>query len=104
MGLTSHIMAVERVHLRLRQVTAVLDAAGIRYAIAGGNAVTSWVGRVDEGATQATRNMDLLVRRSDTPRILAAITSFGFASEDLRDQVLFVDPDEPSRKSGVRLV
>lgn len=97
-------MAVERVQQRLRKVTAALDAAGIAYAVVGGNAVAAWVGRVDAGATRATKDVDLLVRRSDTPAITAAITALGFAREDLRDLVLFIDPDEPSKKSGVHLV
>jgi len=97
-------MAVERVQQRLRKVTAALDAAGVKYAVVGGNAVASWVGRVDQGATRATKDVDLLVRRADTPKVSAAITSLGFAREDLRDLVLFIDPDEPSKKSGVHLV
>lgn len=104
MGLTPHVMAIERVQQRLRKVTAALDAAGVRYAVVGGNAVAAWVGRVDPGATRATKDVDLLVRRVDTPRITAVITGLGFAREDLRDLVLFIDPDEPSKKSGVHLV
>lgn len=104
MGIAFHIMAIERVQQRLRRVTAALDAAGIPYAVVGGNAVAAWVGRVDQGATRATKDVDLLVRRTDTPRITAAITALGFTREDLRDIVLFVDPDEPSKKSGVHLV
>ena len=104
MGLTAHFMAIERVQQRLRKVTGALDAAGIRYAVVGGNAVASWVGRVDQGATRATKDVDLLVRRADLPAITATITSLGFAREDLRDLVLFIDPDEPSKKSGVHLV
>jgi hypothetical protein len=104
LGLTSHFMAVERVQLRLLKATAALDAAGISYAVVGGNAVATWVGRVDAGATRATKDVDLLVRRADTERITAALSALGFVREDLRDIVLFLDPDEPSRKSGVRLV
>lgn len=104
MGFSAHIMAIERVQQRLRKVTAALDAAGVLYAVVGGNAVASWVGRVDQGATRATKDVDILVRRSDTPRVTAAITALGFSREDLRDIVLFVDPEEPSKKSGVHLV
>lgn len=104
MGLSPHVMAVERVQQRLRRSTAALDAAGVRYAVVGGNAVAAWVGRVDPGATRATKDVDLLVRRADVPRITSALTALGFTREDLRDLVLFIDPDEPSRKSGVHLV
>ncbi len=100
MGLSPHVMSVERVQQRLRKVTAALDAAAVKYAVVGGNAVASWVGRVDQGATRATKDVDLLVRRADTPRI----TALGFSREDLRDLVLFIDPEEPSKKSGVHLV
>lgn len=97
-------MAVDRVEQRLRKVTAALDAAGVPYAVVGGNAVAAWVGRVDPSATRATKDVDLLVRRVDVDRVAAAITALGFTREDLRDLVLFTDPEEPSRKAGVRLV
>jgi hypothetical protein len=104
MSLSIHFMAIERVQERLRSVTAALDAAGVRYAVVGGNAVAAWVGRVDAGATRATKDVDLLVRRQDVPQITAVITELGFAREDLRDLVIFLDPQEPSRRSGVHLV
>src|SRR5690606_32409782 len=53
----AHVMAVERVERRLRLVAGALDAAGIPYAVIGGNAVAAWVGRVDPGATRATRDV-----------------------------------------------
>jgi hypothetical protein len=104
MGLSTHIMAIDRVQQRLRKVAAALESAGIRYAVVGGNAVAAWVSRVDPGATRATKDVDLLVRRADVPEITRAITALGFTREDLRDITLFVDPDEPSKKSGVHLV
>ncbi len=97
-------MAVDRVEKRLRRVTSALDAAGVRYAVAGGNAVAAWVGRVDPAATRATRDVDLLVRRADLERISEIMRGLGFERHDLRRLVLFVDPDEPSRRSGVHLV
>jgi hypothetical protein len=97
-------MAIERVQQRLHRSTAALDAAGVPYAVVGGSAVAAWVGRVDPGATRATKDVDILVRRGDTPRVTAALTGLGFAREDLRDIVLFIDPEEPSKKSGVRLI
>ncbi len=100
----AHVMAVDRVEQRLRRVTAALDAAGVPYAVVGGNAVAAWVGRVDPSATRATKDVDLLVRRADVDRVSSAITALGFTREDLRDLVLFTDPDEPSRKAGVHLV
>jgi hypothetical protein len=97
-------MAVNRVEQRLRKVSAALDTAGVAYAVIGGNAVAAWVGRVDPAATRATKDVDLLVRRTDAARVQAALEPLGFRRENLRDLVLFVDPEEPSRKSGVHLV
>ena len=97
-------MAVDRVEKRLRRVASALDAAGVSYAVVGGNAVASWVARVDLSATRATKDVDLLVRRADLPAVTAALTSIGLTREDLRGLVLFVDPEEPSRKAGVHLV
>lgn len=97
-------MAVDRVERRLRLVTSALDAAGVPYAVIGGNAVAAWVGRVDPSATRATKGVDLLVRRSDLDRVSAVMASLGFLREDLRRLVLFIDPAEPSKRSGVHLV
>ncbi len=84
--------------------TAALDAAGIPYAVVGGNAVAAWVGRVDSSATRATKDVDLLVRRADTERVAAVLEGLGLRRETLRDLVPFVDPVENSRRSGVHLV
>jgi hypothetical protein len=46
------IRAVEEVRERLRRATAALEAAGVPYAVAGGNAVAAWVSRVDEAAVR----------------------------------------------------
>ena len=100
----AHVMAVDRVEKRLRRVTAALDDAGIPYAVIGGNAVATWVGRVNSSATRATKDVDLLVRRVDLDRITQAMQSIGFQRQDLRSPVLFLDPDEPDRRSGVHLV
>ncbi len=106
MGLSfsQHVMAQDRVQHRLRVVAAALERAGVRYAIIGGNAVASWVGRVDASATRATKDVDVLARRADLPAITAALRGAGFRREDVRDLVMFIDPTEPSRRAGIHLV
>ncbi len=100
----AHVMAVDRVEKRLRKVTAALDAENIPYAVIGGNAVATWVARIDPGATRTTKDVDLLVEKGDSDRITQVMEALGFQRHDLRRIVLFTDPDEPSRRSGVRLV
>lgn len=97
-------MAMDRVEKRLRQVSAALDAEDIPYAVVGGNAVAAWVSRIDPAATRATKDVDLLVRRDDDQRISRVMARLGFTREDLRRLVLFIDPQEPSKRSGVHLV
>jgi hypothetical protein len=98
------VMAMERVERRLREVTAALDAAAIPYAVVGGNAVAAWVATIDPAATRTTKDVDILVRRADLDQITQALTNLGYRREDLRDLVIFLDPQEPSRRSGVHLV
>lgn len=97
-------MAMDRVEQRLRTVTAALDKAGIRYAVVGGNAVAAWVARIDPSATRATKDVDLLVQRQDEQRIAAVMAGLGFDRVDLRRMILFIDPAEPSKRSGIHLV
>ena len=70
--------AVEKVQERLRKAAGVLEEAGIPYAVVGGNAVRIWVAQVDEAAVRNTRDVDILVRRDDLPRIRQTFESIGF--------------------------
>ncbi len=67
------LMAAEKVKERLRRATRALDAAGVPYAVVGGNAVAEWVARVDEDAVRNTKDVDLLIRRPDFPAAKAAL-------------------------------
>ncbi|MFT5469581.1 MAG: hypothetical protein ACI8UO_004702 [Verrucomicrobiales bacterium] len=69
---------IEKVRDRLMRATAVLGRAGIEYAVIGGNAVAAWVSRVDDSVVRNTRDVDLLVRRTDLPRIKNAMEVAGF--------------------------
>lgn len=97
-------MAMDRVERRLRRVTAALDEAGIAYAVIGGNAVAAWVSRADPSAARATRDVDLLVRREDDLSVAKVMSDLGFQRHDLRRMVLYADPEEPAKRSGVHLV
>jgi hypothetical protein len=83
--------AVAKVRERLLRATTALSQAGVPYAVVGGNAVASWVATIDEGAVRNTRDVDLLVRRSDLPAITAALEQAGFVHDELLDVVMFRD-------------
>src|SRR5829696_8299746 len=83
--------AVAKVRDRLLRVTAVLNGAGIAYAVVGGHAVASWVATIDEGAARNTRDVDLLVRREDLPAITAALGQAGFLPAEVLGVTMFLD-------------
>jgi hypothetical protein len=56
----------------LRSVLEALDQATVDYALIGGLAVAVW------GAPRATKDIDLLVRREDLARAVAAVSARGF--------------------------
>jgi hypothetical protein len=96
--------AVAKVRERLLRATRALNEAGIAYAVAGGNAVASWVATVDEGAIRNTRDVDLLVRRGDLPAITDALQRAGFVSGTLLDVVMFRDGDEGKPSEAIHLL
>jgi hypothetical protein len=69
---------VESVRRRLLRAAAALKAAGVPYAVVGGNAVAAWVSRADEAAVRNTRDVDLLLCRSDLAAATAALEIAGF--------------------------
>jgi hypothetical protein len=96
--------AVAKVRERLLRATAALNQAGVPYAVAGGNAVASWVATIDEGAVRTTRDIDLLVRRGDLPAITAALELAGFVHDELLDVVMFRDGSEGKPSEAIHLL
>ena len=98
------LMAAEKVKERLRRATRALDAAGVPYAVAGGNAVAEWVGRVDEDAVRNTRDVDILVQRADLPAVRAALEAVGFIYQQVLGIDLFIDGPQGKPSGGIHLL
>jgi hypothetical protein len=96
--------AVAKVRERLLRATSALNESGVPYAVVGGNAVASWVATVDEGAVRTTRDIDLLVRRSDLPVITDTLERAGFVRDELPDVVMFRDGAEGKPSEAVHLL
>jgi hypothetical protein len=98
------LMAAEKVKERLRRATRALDAAGVPYAVVGGNAVAEWVARVDEDAVRNTRDVDILIRRPDFPAARACLEAVGFIYDELLSIDTFIDGPQGKPSGGIHLL
>jgi hypothetical protein len=101
---------IEKVKDRLRRAAGALEAAGIEYAVIGGNAVAAWVSRVDDSVVRNTRDVDILVRRADMPRIVPVMEGAGFIHRTVsilggKGRIeMFLDGPGAKAREGVHLI
>jgi hypothetical protein len=98
------IRAVEKVRARLERAVAVLEGAGIPYAVAGGNAVAAWVSRVDEAAVRNTRDVDILLRREDLERAKTAFAAASFVFRHVKSLDMFLDGPGAKARDAIHVV
>jgi hypothetical protein len=98
------VRAVEKVRERLQRATAALEAAGVLYAVAGGNAVAVWVSRVDESAVRNTRDVDILIRRHDLDLARSALERAGFIYKHTGGVDLFLDGLAATARDAVYII
>ncbi|MEW6359911.1 MAG: hypothetical protein AB1696_26475 [Planctomycetota bacterium] len=98
------IAAVDAVRERACRVAAALERAGVPFAVADGNAVASWVARVDAEAVRNTKDVDLLVRRQDFRRVVDALQAVGFVHQNVHGIDLLLDGPGGSVRSAIHIV
>lgn len=98
------VRAVEKVRERLLRAAAALEAAGVPYAVVGGNAVAAWVSRVDEAAVRNTRDVDILIRRADFPAAKAALEAAGFVYRHAASIDMFLDGPGAKARDAVHVL
>jgi hypothetical protein len=98
------VRAVEKVRERLLKAVAALEGAGIPYAIAGGNAVAAWVSSIDEAAVRNTRDVDVLLRRTDLESAKTALESAGFHHRHTAGIDVFLDGPNAKARDGVHII
>ena len=96
--------AVEKIQERLEKTARTLEQAGIPYAIIGGNAVRAWVAQADEAAVRTTRDVDILLRRSDWPAAKVAMESAGFVYRHARGIDMFLDGPDAKARDAVHVL
>jgi hypothetical protein len=72
--------------------------------VAGGHAVAAWVARVDESATRTTRDVDLLIRRTDLEAVKRALGAAGFHYRHSAGVDLFLDGPEAKARDAVHVL
>ncbi len=98
------VSAVERVRDRLQRATAALEAAGVPYAVIGGNAVAAWVATVDPGAVRNTQDVDILLRRGDLNAAKSAMAAAGFIHAQVSDIDMFLDGPNTGPRDAVHII
>src|SRR6201988_2521697 len=98
------VRAVEKVRDRLLRAARALEAAGVPYAVVGGNAVAAWVSRVDEAAVRNTQDVDILLRREDLERAKTAMSAAGFVYRHVKSIDMFLDGPEAKARAAVHIV
>src|SRR6516164_1861934 len=96
--------AVQKVQERLERTAKTLEQAGVPYAIIGGNAVRAWVAQADEAAVRTTRDVDILLRRTDWPAALAAMESAGFVYRHVKGIDMFLDGPGSKARDAVHII
>ncbi len=96
--------AVEKVNERLRKTVGILEAAKVPYAVIGGHAVRAWVAQVDEAAQRTTRDVNILVRPTDLPALISAMTAAGFHHRNTSGLDMFVEHPEASARDAVHVL
>lgn len=96
--------AVEKVQERLTRAVTALERAGVPYAIIGGHAVRAWVAQADEAAVPTTRDVDILLRRSDFPAARAALEAAGFVYRHVKSIDKFLDGPDAKARDAVHVI
>jgi hypothetical protein len=98
------VSAVERVRDRLSRATAALEAAGVPYAVVGGNAVAAWVATIDPGAVRNTADVDILLRRADLGAAETAMAAAGFIKYETSGVLMFLDGPNTGPRDAVHVL
>ncbi len=99
-----YAMALDEVSERLERICGALDAAGVEYALVGGQAVALWVATRDPAAVRTTKDVDLLIRREDLPRARGAALAAGMEYFEVMGVGMFLDRAAPNPRHAVHLV
>jgi len=96
--------SMDRVEQRLRKANSILEAAGIPFAIVGGNAIRIWVAQVDPGAVRATNDVDVLLRPENLEEAKQAMSNHGYYYRKAAGLDMFLEGKEDSVRFAIHIV
>jgi len=97
-------LAVERVQERLHRATAALEAAGLQYAVIGGNAVAAWVSRIDPGLARNTVDVDVMINRAELGAVKKALENASFVYHEVFGVSMFLDGPDGRPSEAVHIL
>ena len=72
--------------------------------VVGGNAVASWVARVDEAAVRNTQDVDILLNRSDLEAAKQPLAEAGFVFRHVKGIDMFLDGPGAKARDAVHII
>lgn len=97
-------MAMDEVTDRLQRIAGALEAAAVPYALVGGQAVALWVATKDPAAVRTTKDVDILLRRTDLPKARAAAANIAMDYFEVMGVGMFLERTDPNPRKGVHLL
>lgn len=97
-----HVMALDDVTARFNRIKQAFEARAIPYALVGGQAVALWVATIDPSAVRTTKDVDLLVKREDLPKIRAAALAVGMEYFEVMGVGMLLEKSNPNPRHAVR--
>ena len=103
---TLEFMERGMIHVRylLEKSSNALEAAGVAYAVIGGNAVAAWVESIHPKGARATNDVDLLLRREDFEKAKQALEADGFHYHEVLDVTVFLDDPNGNPSDGIHVL
>ncbi len=86
----------------LQELSLPLEQAGVPHELVGGLAVFLHVENADSTHSSLTRDIDIMIRRDDLPRVVAIAEDHGFRFRHSADMLLFGDTN--SARNAIRLL
>ena len=97
-------MALDDVSNLLQRVCKAFSQTQVPYALVGGQAVALWVAQKDPDAVRTTKDVDILLCRSDLPRAKSAALSVGLDYFELMGVGMLLDREDPNPRRAVHIV